>query len=323
MGSFNLTCGVSNASLNCGAKVKLFFITENAYKDRGIICHNTDLHAPISLPVDATYNDYGRYKITNPEDPAVALVNELLQTSAVPMEEGDNKYHEQEVIPSKLDICEDYFWDRINDGRIMFKQRFGPINTQLVSPFAILEPVFDRLLNNVCIDNWYTGGRVNEKYYRKELLKRFKNSRKYMRGLLIEEGDTRKDGSVFTRKDVIQQNKQNVIWSLADSMREDRMFDGDPASLAFDMYDNPNRVIKEWCKMRLLFVVMDQAQIMWQPMMSSGQEVDFKSHIEILAEIARGVHDHMRVNDNDLEYDEEDNETAQEFDPATKAFLEK
>ena len=323
MGSFNLTCGVSNAPLNCGAKVKLFFIAENAYKDRGIICYNTDLYAPISLPIDATYDDYGRYKITNPKDPAVELVNEILQTSAIAVKEGDNKYHEQEVIPSNLDVCESYFWDRLNDGRIKFKQRFGNSSTQLVCPFAILETVYDRLVNNIRIENWWSGGVLNEKYYRNELLKQFKNSRKYMRGLEIEEGDTKKDGTLFTKKDVIQQNKQNVLWSLADAMREDRMFNSALASIAFDVYGNPTQVIKEWCKLQLLFAIMDKAQIMWQPIMSSGQEIDFKAHIEILSEITRGVHDHMRVNDNDLEYDDDDNEVAQVFDPVTTAFLEK
>ncbi|SOK58912.1 hypothetical protein [Yersinia phage fHe-Yen9-03] len=62
MGSFNTTCSISRLPIGIGDEVKLFFIVKNPYND-SINCYTNNSWNIFGLPLDAVYDDYGRYKL--------------------------------------------------------------------------------------------------------------------------------------------------------------------------------------------------------------------------------------------------------------------
>lgn len=82
MGCWNETCFYSNLPIRHGDPV-VFFITAcggwepDKHRDRASFCHPTDMEEPISLPIKASYNDYGSIESWDENDVAIRMVEKL------------------------------------------------------------------------------------------------------------------------------------------------------------------------------------------------------------------------------------------------------
>lgn len=57
MGSYNETCMLSHLQIICGDDVKLIILVKNNNSNH--FCYHNEMYAPLCLPIDAKYNDYG------------------------------------------------------------------------------------------------------------------------------------------------------------------------------------------------------------------------------------------------------------------------
>lgn len=75
MGSFNVTCGISSASISEGERVGMVPIVPNRYSYRSKwVFGGTDQYIPVASPIYGTYNDYG-----NIEDIERSAITEYLE----------------------------------------------------------------------------------------------------------------------------------------------------------------------------------------------------------------------------------------------------
>lgn len=61
MGSWSETCGITQLPINAGDKVRLFILFENYLSENkgGGTCYPNDIWAPLGLPIQGIYDDYG------------------------------------------------------------------------------------------------------------------------------------------------------------------------------------------------------------------------------------------------------------------------
>ncbi len=108
MGSWNETCGISRMSIKEGQQVKAFLIVKRAPQTGGT-CYIDDIWTPIGLPIDVTYDDYGRFTPIKSNDVNCTKLLSYIQDNAIAMEQGKNKHHDIPVVPSELT------WETINE----------------------------------------------------------------------------------------------------------------------------------------------------------------------------------------------------------------
>lgn len=81
MGSYNMTCQLSHTQIEYGMKVVLFFIEKiNNTKSRRY--ENTDTGKLLSLPLFATYNDYGQFTLDPEKESENKITIEALSKAA-------------------------------------------------------------------------------------------------------------------------------------------------------------------------------------------------------------------------------------------------
>jgi len=141
MGSWCATCGISRMPIREGQEVKgLLIVKKN--DQTGSSCYIDDWWKPIGLPIDIKYADYGNFELVNPDDSNAARLLEYLKDNAIPMEQGDNKYHDLPVVPSE------FTWEKVNDiiheERLMLKN-YSKIK-QYVAWFPIHPIVYEALV---------------------------------------------------------------------------------------------------------------------------------------------------------------------------------
>ena len=93
MGSFAITCCLSDMPIEVGDEVRWFMLTENPYDDN-LVCYPHGLWVPRTWPVRAQYNDYGSIENYDGKSPAVLSTIEGLKEDMVEVGTGDNQCHD-------------------------------------------------------------------------------------------------------------------------------------------------------------------------------------------------------------------------------------
>lgn len=75
MGSYNETCMLSHLQIVYGDDVKLIILVKNS--DKSDFIYHNEMYAPLCLPIDAKYNDYGGIKDAVVPDYTESLLNKL------------------------------------------------------------------------------------------------------------------------------------------------------------------------------------------------------------------------------------------------------
>lgn len=139
MGCWNKTCGISQLPIIAGDRVYTFVLEKNPSEtDR---CYSTAFWAPIPLPFECDYNDYGGGENS---DGNLHVILSHLKKRVVPMDLGENTSHDIAVDPEKLD--EELFFDAAHEHRLFVKNYLGE-NSPL--DFVMLrKDVVDYILEN-------------------------------------------------------------------------------------------------------------------------------------------------------------------------------
>lgn len=146
MGCWNKTCGLSNLHITAGTDVYVFVLAENTDKtDR---CYSTAFWAPIMLPFESKYDDYGGGEESS--GPALPYIMDALKSKLVEMEQGDNEYHD---IPVKRDVFnEKMFFEAVHENRL-----FVPgyrVEQRIVDFVMMRKDVVDYILENRVIESY-------------------------------------------------------------------------------------------------------------------------------------------------------------------------
>lgn len=119
MGSWSETCGLTGLPIQYGDPVMLTFLVQTTShgRDSAGTCYPTGWWTPYSLPISATYADYGGIE-AYVDNWNVQWILKRLRTDMLARGEGENIYHDYAVCPSELDSLQTLMkW--INNDRVL------------------------------------------------------------------------------------------------------------------------------------------------------------------------------------------------------------
>lgn len=121
MGSFDITCCISDLTIGVGDKVRVLLLTENPYDDSTSVSNLHDVWFPRTFPVEAVYDDYGRVREAKPEF-MTELWRDGFKRDLVESGWGDNLCHDVPV-SKKMDF--EYTMDACFEGRVKVVRDVG------------------------------------------------------------------------------------------------------------------------------------------------------------------------------------------------------
>lgn len=238
MGSFNSTCAVSRAPISPSDKVRLFYIISNNFTEalypghdpsnqtmhRGLGCYFYDNFSTVGFPLQATYEDYGIFEITNPEHPYAQFTLDVIKENYSPnkkIPEDDENFSrrndEYSEIPAHS-LTFEVINDMIREGVLYCEA--GTYGKKFIGFYPVLEEVYQVLIQGTVetYDNTITPTRYtdynlaqysemqNRKYAAQD--KRYQDNLEKYRKLYEDRiGCVKKDGTVLTAEEA----EENII----------------------------------------------------------------------------------------------------------------
>lgn len=306
MGSSNRACGISNANISPGDKVKLFYVVNNAptylsrlgegedekynhfSKGQGVRYEVTDFYRPLGIAMDAVYDDYGSF-IVNDNDLAVQYNLHVIKSKFTITEGFENI--DSEALNFKI------VEDLIKDGRCFLVSNESKTIRESVEYFAILEDVYNSMvLGYKTLD--YSDGKYTIITAQDTIDKIFKQRQDFndavqqrtevkFKELEVLVGVVDNDGSVWTTEDAYEfaRSTAESYVSLDSEYREpyddfsySRSTRESSFIKTFEKYGytvNDEEIdffITEAQKMRILIRVMADANLQFQSIMCTSQE---------------------------------------------------
>ena len=150
MGSWNKTCGLSNLHITAGTPVYVFVLERNKDYEH---CYSTGLFAPLLLPFESVYDDYGGGESSS--GPALDYIMSMIKKDLVEMEVGDNEYHDIEV--KREGFTPEKFFEAVHEDRLSIQGRRAE-PTQLY--FTMMrKDIVDDILANRTIEDYVGDGK--------------------------------------------------------------------------------------------------------------------------------------------------------------------
>jgi hypothetical protein len=150
MGSWNKTCGLSNLHITAGTPVYVFVLEKNKDYEH---CYSTSLFAPLLLPFESVYDDYGGGE--NSSGPALDYIMNMIKKDLVELEEGENQYHD--IAVKKEDFGPEKFFEAVHEDRLSIQGRRAE-PTQLY--FTMMrKDIVDDILANRTIEDYVGDGK--------------------------------------------------------------------------------------------------------------------------------------------------------------------
>jgi hypothetical protein len=151
MGCWNKTCGLSNLHITAGTPVYVFVLEKNKDYDH---CYSTSLFAPLLLPFESTYDDYGGGEDSH--GVALNLIMGGIKKELVEMEVGENTYHD--IAVKKEDFDAEKFFEAVHEDRLSIQGRFRAEPTQIY--FTMFrKDIVDDILENRRIQDYVGDGK--------------------------------------------------------------------------------------------------------------------------------------------------------------------
>ena len=180
MGSFNLTCGISNLVIRPGDPVVCTLIVANPNSSRDVAnsyCYCNELYQPISLPFEAEYYDYGRicnikesfvteiirdnFKIQNEKSLSSWTDDILLNNCLINVHKGIgniklpigiwmvHKFIYDRLIDNEINISgrSSLFLKLLHDSKFAYEQLTNPTDENIIK--AISSSSLDKLLSSL------------------------------------------------------------------------------------------------------------------------------------------------------------------------------
>jgi hypothetical protein len=150
MGCWNKTCGLSNLHITAGTPVYVFVLEQNKTYEH---CYSTGLFAPLLLPFESVYDDYGGGE--NSSGPALDYIMNMIKKDLVEMEVGENQYHDIEV--KREGFTPEKFFEAVHEDRLSIQGRRAE-PTQLY--FTMMrKDIVDDILANRTIEDYVGDGK--------------------------------------------------------------------------------------------------------------------------------------------------------------------
>lgn len=164
MGCFDYTCAVSGLPIQNGEEVRFFLIQENVpnYSVRA----SESLWYLRTFPISARYNDYGSIEGYQ-DDLVLSLLRAGLTKDVVPLEQGENEYHD---VPVQPDMTFEKMLVALWEKRVKVRYKMGyeaPLDYCLIR-----EDVWQALLNLPCLDT-FSYKSVKVQWFRDEALEAY------------------------------------------------------------------------------------------------------------------------------------------------------
>jgi hypothetical protein len=135
---------ISGMPIGVGDSVRVILIKKSAYSlGTGISCYPWDFWSPVSPPFRGKYDDYARVALEAGEKDLVDFVLGSLASVHVPVELGENEYHDIAVPNIQT-------WEMVEnaciEGRLVFKNSYSKVPTSPVNRVLIREDVWQSFL---------------------------------------------------------------------------------------------------------------------------------------------------------------------------------
>jgi hypothetical protein len=256
------------------------------------------------------YDDYGRYEF-DVEQPAWKEFVRFIKENAYHTPAGENPYHELEFDPTNDAHFEpDYIFDIMYHQRLKLKRCCNPDDNIIVYPF----PIHKRVYDEVCLaprQSWRGDVNVDA------VVARIKNG--YMEQLrqLIEIQEATYNEQLAKGELTEEQHKMKMLFiecKKMDMISRETLGCREFFYGVYSFYNavdtlSTDDIIRGIAELTLVFDTMYTNNIMLNPIMSAGQDLDFEENAKFhtkCAEIATSV---QRAWDRECgEYDDEEEE---------------
>jgi hypothetical protein len=169
---------LSNLHITAGTPVYVFVLEKNKDYDA---CYSTGLFAPLLLPFESVYDDYGGGEDSS--GPALDYIMSMIKKDLVEMEVGENQYHDIEV--KKEGFGPEKFFEAVHEDRLSIQDRFRAEPTQLY--FTMFrKDIVDDILENRRIQDYVGDGKGTCGYGNNYIKYKFANIVADIRPLLNE-----------------------------------------------------------------------------------------------------------------------------------------
>lgn len=283
MGSFNTACFFSHMPITPGDKVKLIFAVEG---NESIACYPSDFWNPLTLPIDATYEDYNDYSIV-PGQRNTEILLDTLREKVLPREQGENQYHEQAVDPKSLN--EKNIFELLHDERLQMKGYFGDVRGICV--IAVHTKVWNKILQTP-LESWRSEPDITSETIDDWEAKRWQS---YLDAVKLDK-DMKADTGKFSGF---------AFFQLKDALK----VHNNPFINVYDMSKTNDYSLEELEEIRVevrqfnfVEAWMMWMNLTWQPQVLGGQETSLNNHVRFYTSILEVVQESKKQ--HDIEYAE-------------------
>lgn len=342
MGSFNSTCAVSRAPISPSDKVRLFYIISNNFTEslypghdpsnqtmhRGLGCYVYDNFSTVGFPLEATYEDYGIFEVTNPEHPYAQFTLDTIKENYSPnpkIPEDDENYSRREDAYTGLPA--DYLtFETIND---MIREgvlycEAGTYGKKFIGFYPVLEEVYQVLIQGTVetYDDTVKPSRYTDyKLYQFEEMQirkynaqdaKFKASIERYRSMYEERiGSVKKDGSVFTAEEAEEcimdmaslsnDSRERHEFAYKDSFNRSAYMTFFRDSTGSDMTDDELAAFNKMHTESLFYLIcLSRYNFELIPPRTSGQEYDTLDQGALLVKMGQAL---LRKSHEEREYE--------------------
>jgi hypothetical protein len=272
MGSWSKTCGLSNLHITAGTPVYVFVLEKN--KDYNA-CYSTGLFAPLLLPFESVYDDYGGGEDSS--GPALDYIMNMIKKDLIEMEVGENQYHDIEV--KKEGFGPEKFFEAVHEDRLSIQ---GPRSEPTQLYFTMMrKDIVDDILENHRIQDYVGDGKGTCGYGNNYIKYKFADIVADIRPLLNDAmeivGKIDKEERAFKMLSgfdyLFDQDYKNKVlkWMRSDSYRHSRIVDMKSVirrGLEIGTVDSINKleeILTEHVKAIYIDGFMDSARKTWIP----------------------------------------------------------
>ncbi|AFC21564.1 hypothetical protein GAP32_116 [Cronobacter phage vB_CsaM_GAP32] len=304
MGSFNTTCSVSRLPIGMGDEVKIFFLIKNPYNDTHK-CYINDNWNLFGLPLDAIYDDYGKYELVENEKNI-----RIWETYArefkkriVEREQGPNQFHDCPV--SRSDITFSTIQDAIWESRANLEHKFLDDNSVdlKIEIMAIHKKVYDSISTE--FDCWRGKIVLEDKIKEIQSEHRFPyylNCTEFLESF-DEDDEKLYDGDELTEEgNKLLSLKIELEWTIDGLIKTPRIYEDVNIYINHSMgiYNLVEYTVPEYADFAPEFIQkylfecnMTMLNIEYCPAITSGQSYNFMKQVafhESIVELAKELH---------------------------------
>jgi hypothetical protein len=162
---------ISGMPIGYGDEVRVIFIKKSPHNESGCLVHSYSLYSPVSPPIRAKYDDYGRAIPLKAEKNLAAFTLDVLNKDLAPVEQGKNEYHD---FACKSLNSFDFLLDACHSSRFFLKNPYSSNPASPATRVMIREDVWQAMLKHTFPVEWFREKAATIKTYHENALEYFR-----------------------------------------------------------------------------------------------------------------------------------------------------